>query len=119
MEQILNQVINNFDFTLMISINVLTYIIVKILDEINGNKIVTTWQKRIVFLICSVVVGLIYIIVSDVQRIVIINSIIVAPVSWSWLAKPIAKRFGIDYKHLDRNAKQIKENGGEDVYYTR
>ena len=29
---------------------------------------------------------------------IIVNSCIIAPVAWSWLAKPIAGKFGIDYK---------------------
>lgn len=115
MEQIIDQLINNFDFVLMLVINVITYVVIKIVDELNKEKQVTTWQKRIIFVGVSIVMGLVYHFLSDARTIVIINSIIIAPVSWSWLAKPVAKRFGIDYKHLDKNAKQVKENGGENV----
>lgn len=115
MEQIIMQLVDNFDFALMLILNVVTYISIKILDEINKEKNVTTWQKRIIFVGVSIVIGLVYHFLSDVRTIVIIDSIIIAPVAWSWLAKPIAKRFGIDYKHLDRNVEQIKENGREDV----
>ena len=116
MERIIDQLVSNFDFVLMLVINVITYVVIKIVDELNKEKQVTTWQKRIIFVGVSIAMGLIYYLLSDIRTIVIIDSIIIAPVAWSWLAKPIAKRFGIDYKHLDRNAKQIKENGGEDVY---
>lgn len=116
MELIINQIIDNFDFALILILNVVTYIIIKLLDEINKEKNVTTWQKRLIFVVSAVIVGTIYYFASDIKFIKVIDSIIIAPVAWSWLAKPIAKRFGIDYKHLDRNAKQIKENGGEDVY---
>lgn len=115
MEQIIDQLITNFDFVLMLVVNVITYVIVKLIDELNKEKQVTTWQKRIIFIEVSIVTGSVYHFLSDVRTIVIIDSIIIAPVAWSWLAKPIAKRFGIDYKHLDRNAEQVKENGGENV----
>lgn len=115
MEQIIDQLVTNFDFVLMLVVNVITYVIIKLIDELNKEKQVTTWQKRIIFVGVSIVMGLIYHFLSDVRTIVIIDSIIIAPVAWSWLAKPIAKRFGIDYKHLDRNVKQIKENGRENV----
>ena len=105
MDIIISQLINNFDFTLIFLINVITYLIIKIIDDNNGSKVPTVWQKRIVMIIVSIAWGILYYFVGDTKLIVIINSIIVAPVSWSWLAKPIAKRFGIDYKHLDRNAK--------------
>lgn len=98
MEQIINQLVNNFDFGLMLILNVVTYIIIKLVDEINKEKTVTTWQKRIIFVYVSLVIGCVYYFLSDVKLIVIINSIIIAPIAWSWLAKPIAGRLGIDYR---------------------
>lgn len=99
MEQIIFQLINNFDFALMLIINVVTYFIIKIIDEFNGDKLPTTWQKRIVFVISAILVGIIYKYTTNISINVIINSCIIAPVAWSWLAKPIAQRLGIDYKH--------------------
>lgn len=98
MEQIINQLIHNFDFALMLIINVVTYVLIKFIDEINKEKTVTTWQKRIIFVCVSLVIGCVYYFLSDVKLIVIINSIIIAPIAWSWLAKPIAGRLGIDYR---------------------
>ena len=98
MDEIINQLVSNFDFTIMLIINVVTYILIKLLDEINKEKIVTTWQKRIIFIIASIIIGCIYYFLSDVKLIIIIDSIIIAPVAWSWLAKPIASKLGIDYK---------------------
>lgn len=98
MEQIIYQLVANFDFALMLVINVITYGIIKFIDDVNGDKVPTTWQKRIVFLITAIVLGIIYKYYTDVPIHIIINSCIIAPVSWSWLAKPIAIKFGIDYK---------------------
>ena len=60
MEEIINQVIANFNFNIMIDINIITYGIIKFIDDINGTKIPTTWQKRIVFVIVSIIIGTIY-----------------------------------------------------------
>ena len=98
MEQIISQLISNFDFALMLIINIITYFVIKFIDEANGDKQPTTWQKRIVFLIVAIIVGVIYKITTNISINIIINSCIVAPVAWSWLAKPIASKFGIDYK---------------------
>lgn len=98
MEHIINQLVNNFDFALMLIINVVTYIIIKLIDEFNGDKFPTTWQKRIVLIISSIIIGIIYKYTTDIPVNVIINSCIIAPVAWSWLAKPIANKLGIDYK---------------------
>lgn len=98
MEQIINQLIANFDFALILIINIITYFIIKIIDELDGDKIPTTWQKRFVFLIVAIIMGILYKYITDVPTNIIINSCIIAPVAWSWLAKPIADKFGIDYK---------------------
>ena len=98
MEQIINQLISNFDFALILIINIITYFIIKIIDELDGDKIPTTWQKRFVFLIVAIIMGILYKYITDVPTNIIINSCIIAPVAWSWLAKPIADKFGIDYK---------------------
>lgn len=98
MNEIFNQLIHNFDFALMLVINVLTYAAIKIVDEINKEKIVTTWQKRIIFVVSAITMGVIYYFITDVKPSIIINSIIIAPVAWSWLAKPIANKLDIDYK---------------------
>lgn len=103
MEQIISQLISNFDFALMLIINIITYFVIKFIDEANGDKQPTTWQKRIVFLIVAIIVGVIYKVTTNISINIIINSCIVAPVAWSWLAKPIASKFGIDYKQKNYN----------------
>lgn len=98
MEQIINQLVHNFDFALMLIINVVTYGAIKVLDELNGEKVPTTWQKRIIFIFVAILIGIFYKFTTTISTNVIINSCIIAPVAWSWLAKPIANKFGIDYK---------------------
>lgn len=98
MDTIINQLVCNFDFALMLIINVITYTAIKIIDEINGDKLPTTWQKRIVFVIVAIITGIIYKCIAEMPIHIIINSCIIAPVAWSWLAKPIAGKFGIDYR---------------------
>ena len=70
--QIIQQVINSFDFTYCIVVNVLTYLLVTVL---------------------------IYICRVDIK--LIVNSSILAPVSWTWIIKPILAKFGYDYKNID------------------
>ena len=84
----------------MLIINVITYIIIKIIDEVNGDKLPTTWQKRIVFVIVAIITGIIYKYITEIPINIIINSCIIAPVAWSWLAKPIAHIMGIDYRKI-------------------
>lgn len=97
-----SQLINNFDFVYIIVINVLTYLIIKIIDHFNKDKEVTTWQKRIVLCIAIIVITTCYLITGYDNKAILINSAIVTPVSWSWVFKPILKKIGIDYNKIDK-----------------
>lgn len=100
---IIDNTINSFDFGLVISINIATYIIIKLIDEINGIKKVNVWIKRLVMIIVSLVLSLTYHFINPEEDKLIINSIILAPVFWSWIGKPIANKFKIDYKNSNNN----------------
>ena len=103
-EEIINNVIttiiSSFDFAYCISVNVLTYLIIKIIDSLNGNKTVSTWSKRIVLLVVIFSTGVLYNLIGYDNKI-LLNSAILAPVFWSWIIKPICKYFKIDYKDIN------------------
>lgn len=99
--QVINQIINNFDFSYMFIVNVLTYIIIKIIDYLNGDTKVHIFIKRLCLLISIIFVAIIYKIINYDNNIILINSAILAPVFWSWILKPICIKFGIDYKKID------------------
>lgn len=97
---IITTIISSFDFAYCISVNVLTYLIIKIIDSLNGNKTVSTWSKRIVLLVVILFTGVLYNLIGCDNK-VLLNSAILAPVSWSWIIKPICKYFKIDYKDFN------------------
>ena len=85
---IVDGILSNFDFGFMFIVNVLTYIIIKVIDYFNGDNKVPTWQKRCVLVI-------------SIAAIMLVNSAILAPVFWSWVVSPILKKLGIGYKDID------------------
>ena len=92
--------LNSFDFAYCIIVNILTYLIINIINSRNGNIDMRTWSKRIVLLICIVLVSSFYYFTgSDIK--LILNSAIITPVFWSWVIKPICKHFKLDYKQLN------------------
>lgn len=97
---IITTIISSFDFAYCISVNILTYLIIKIIDELNGKKDVSTWSKRIVLLVVILSTGVLYNLIGCDNKI-LLNSAILAPVSWSWILKPICKKFKIDYKNIN------------------
>ena len=92
--------LNSFDFAYCIIVNILTYLIINIINSRNGNIDMKKWSKRIVLLLCIVIVGCFYYFTgSDIK--LVLNSSIIAPVFWSWIMKPICRHFKIDYKQLN------------------
>ena len=104
-EKILDLIISNFDFSYMITINVLTYIIIKGLDYLNKRKNVKTITKRIVLIISIIIITVGYILTDYQDYTVLINSAICAPVFYSWVLRPILIKFNIGYKQYDETLK--------------
>lgn len=104
MEQIIlnliPQIVDNFDFVFMFVVNVLTYLIIKLIDVLNKTAPVSTLVKRIVLVVVILACTITYGLVGDFS-IKLINSAIAAPVFYSWVLKPILKKFGINYSTLD------------------
>lgn len=98
--QIITTTLESFDFGFCAAVNILTYSIIKIIDELNKEKSVGTWTKRIVLIISTIIIGLIYFVLGADNKL-LINSAILAPVFWSWIAKPICTKLKIDYKSTD------------------
>lgn len=98
---IVNGILSNFDFGFMFIVNVLTYIIIKVIDYFNGDNKVPTWQKRCILVISIATMAGIYIAARYDNAIMLVNSAILAPVFWSWVVSPILKKVGVGYKDID------------------
>lgn len=98
---IVDGILSNFDFGFMFIVNVLTYIIIKVIDYFNGDNKVPTWQKRCVLVISIAAMAGIYIAAGYDNAIMLVNSAILAPVFWSWAVSPILKKLGVGYKDID------------------
>lgn len=95
MEQLISQLISNYNFNFILSINIISYLIIQLLHKImftpKGIKILIT-------ILVSIIMGIIYHFISDMNTEVLINSAILAPLAWDWVFKPILNKIGIDYK---------------------
>lgn len=97
---IINALISQFDFTYCVIVNIMTYLIINFMIKVAGGNVVVP-IKRIVLLFSIIVVSAIYYFLgTDIK--VLVNSAILAPVSWSWIFKPIANKLGWDYKQIDK-----------------
>lgn len=96
MERIIDLILGSFDFGYSFSVNILTYLIIKLIDNLNGNKEVPTYLKRTLAIICGIILGIIMSLTQGFSMI-IIYSFIFSLVSWDAVFKPILKH----YKQLD------------------
>lgn len=98
MNNIIQILVDNFDLAFILSINVLTYSVIKIIDYFNGTKKVACGIKRLILVICAILLGIVYKFTTEIDNKVLINSIICAPIIYSWIIKPILKKIGVGYK---------------------
>lgn len=98
---IVDGILSNFDFGFMFIVNVLTYIIIKVIDYFNGDNKVSTFHKRCILVLSIVTMTGVYIGVGYDNVIMLVNSAVLAPVFWSWAVSPILKKFGVGYKDID------------------
>ena len=97
---IINALISQFDFTYCVIVNIMTYLIINFMIKVAGGNVVVP-IKRIILLFSIIVIAAIYYFLgTDIK--ILVNSAILAPVSWSWIFKPIANKLGWDYKQIDK-----------------
>lgn len=98
--QIISTTLSSFDFSFCIIVNILTYILIKTLDYFNKDKPVSFIIKRILLFVSVIIITIAYILIGFDNKL-ILNSAILAPMSWSWIFRPILKYFKLDYKKID------------------
>ena len=97
---IINALISQFDFTYCVIVNVMTYLIINFMIKVSGGNIVVPIKRMVLLFSIIVIAAIYYFLGTDIK--VLVNSAILAPVSWSWIFKPIANKLGWDYKQIDK-----------------
>ena len=98
MERIFDIVLSSFDFGYTLSVNILTYLCIKFIDSVNGDRKVPTWAKRLMAVVCGCILAGIIMATQGYNN-VIMYSFILSLVSWDVIFKPLLKYF----KNLDYN----------------
>ena len=96
-EQLFQYVATNFDFAFVISINVVAYLIITLIGYITKKEVNKVIKIGITIGV-SIILFFIYGGITDVNKEVLLNSSILAPVAWDWVIKPLCKWIKIDYK---------------------
>ena len=97
---ILQTTLESFDFAYCIVVNILTYFVISIINDKRGHIDISAWYKRLILVIVIFVTSVLYYFAGQ-NITTIFNSAILAPVFWTWIWKPICKKFKIDYNDIN------------------
>ena len=95
-ENFIDRIAENFDFGYMFTINIITYLGIKIVDKIKECK-TPTLTKRVILVIAIAFLTGIYLLIGYDNKIILVNSAIASPVFYTWVLKPILKHFKVGY----------------------
>ena len=87
----------NIDFAFMFSVNVLTFLLIKKADEINKEKQVSRFMKRLITLFSGVALAVPLVLLDGLELKVALYSFILSLVSWDGLFKHVIKKLRIGY----------------------
>ena len=94
--ELINKTLESFDFPFCIIVNIATYLAIKLYTDYKKKSQISTCNKRLIFLAISIITAAIYYATGSDSK-TIFNSFILAPVSWSWIFKPICDKLNIGY----------------------
>lgn len=97
LQSLLDCVLENFNLGIILSINVLVYILVQFIGSIIHKK-VSKLIKIVITLFSSIILGIIYYKFGNIDINVVLNSCICATLIWDWFLKPILTKFKLNYK---------------------
>lgn len=100
MEQnILNQILSVIDFGFVFICNSITYLLIKLLEEIKFKKQTSILFKRSITLIVGIIFGLVVYSIDNINPLKLLYSFIFSLLSFDYIFKPILRKFkSFDYK---------------------
>ena len=99
LEEFIKDLLSRFDFAYMFAVNVLTYLLIKGIDSVNGDKAVSTAVKRLIAVLVGAGIGAITVKLGS-EPTTMVYSFILSLVSWDIVFKPILNKLNdkINYK---------------------
>lgn len=92
---IFKQLTDNIDWIYLIQINILAYIVIKAIDDVNPDKAIPSWTKTLITFICAIVLQ----IVDPAESDKVYTTAVLSLVTWDYGFKHIVNKLKINYKH--------------------
>lgn len=98
MELLFEKLFEIFSLEYMFSVIIASYLVIKFVDAVNGEKVVPTWLKRVITCAVGVVLFAVFIKFTDVTVQCLVASFFSALFIYDSAIKVIIKKFNIDYR---------------------
>ena len=98
LEEFIKELLSHFDFAYMFAVNVLTYLLIKGIDSVNGDKAVSTAVKRLIAVLVGAGIGAITVKLGS-EPTTMVYSFILSLVSWDIVFKPILNKLNDKFNY--------------------
>lgn len=98
MEVFFEKLFDIFSLEYMFSVIIASYLLIKLVDVINGEKVVPTWMKRVITFIVGVILFVVFIKFTDETVQCLMASFFSAVFVYDTAIKVIIRKFNIDYR---------------------
>lgn len=98
MEVLIGKTLGIFSLEYMFSVIVASYLVIKLVDALNGERVVPTWLKRLITCLVGAVFFVVFAKFTDVTVQCLIASFFSAVFVYDTAIKVIIKKFNIDYR---------------------
>ena len=98
MEVLFSKLFEVFSLEYMFSVIVASYLVIKLVDLLNGNKVVPTWVKRVITCLIGTILFMIFAKFTDVTVQCLIASFFSAVFVYDTAIRVIIKKFNMGYK---------------------
>lgn len=98
MEVLIEKIFGIFSLEYMFSVIVASYLVIKFVDALNGERVVPTWLKRLITFLVGAVFFVVFAKFTDVTIQCLMASFFSAVFVYDTAIKVIIKKFNIDYR---------------------
>ena len=98
MEVLIEKIFDIFSLEYMFSVIVASYLVIKFVDALNGERVVPTWLKRLITCLVGAVFFVVFAKFTDVTIQCLMASFFSAVFVYDTAIKVIIKKFNIDYR---------------------
>ena len=98
MEVFFEKLFDIFSLEYMFSVIIASYLVIKLVDVINGEKVVPTWMKRVITFIVGVIFFVVFMKFTDETVQCLMASFFSAVFVYDTAIKVIIRKFNIDYR---------------------